>query len=538
MKKLFLFLTVLAAVLSCSKNQDTPETAKGLSPMTFKAIGEITKTSLAADGKGIVWSTNDKINVFSGSAFGTNTQFSVSSVESEGKTATFEGLAEVSPEYYALSPYQEGATINSAGLITAEIPAEQHATTGSFGPEANLSVAHISGSEDIEFKNAGALLSVSIEATDVTGLKVEALGGGALSGTVTINYNDGEPTVSAVSGNSYVQTEVSGAGTYYFSVLPGTFNGGFKITLSKGGYSASVSDTKSLVLGRNDNVHLFTVPSEIPWKANFTPGERVFIKGLANADENGQELSFITDSYYAPRAGGQAPSSPAPGDESAVSGITYNYEVWAKIGENDEVYFETESGARFALNVAADQVAPIASNEAGPRISVSDSPYRIRLNLPSGDAQVLRVGLVNYSILYGDVSDNLTYDKAGRWKISDYVFAYSTNQSWDPMLCRYRFSIWFNWKGGQGGSNFDVWQRYGTCTLNNNIGTKPSTENPAEEYYYLQPFNGDGWDTVFYLPDWLFNGGANRTKKGTLNLFMNNTYGHFTHGFSDIVDNN
>ncbi|MBO4475145.1 MAG: hypothetical protein J5737_00270, partial [Bacteroidales bacterium] len=178
MKKLFILLTAIAAVVSCSKEKDNIEPAAALSPMTFKAVGEITKTSLAADEKSIIWSTSDKINVFSGASFATNTQFSVTSVESEGKTAVFEGLAEVSSEYYALSPYQEGASITSSGLITAVIPAEQQAVAGSFGPEANLSVAHISGSEEIEFKNAGALLSVSVEAADVTGLKVETLGGG------------------------------------------------------------------------------------------------------------------------------------------------------------------------------------------------------------------------------------------------------------------------------------------------------------------------------------------------------------------------
>lgn len=539
MKKIFVFFAVIAAVLSCSKDRNGIAPESHLSPLSFRLSTEETKTAL--NGQSIVWSTTDKINVFSGTSFGTNTQFSVTSTEYDGTVATFEGLGDVSPEYYALSPFQDGATIDASGIITASIPASQAAISGSFGPEANLSVAHIVGSEEVSFKNAGALLSVSITDTEITGVKVETLNGESLTGTATINYNDGEPSVNITNGNNYVESTVSGAGTYYFSVFPGTYSGGFKITLFRKGYTASVQNTKALTLERNDNVMLMSIPS-VPadaWKVVFTPGDKVYIKGLSDANENGQEVSYITAGYYAPRAGGSAPVSPAPGDESALSGITYNYEVWARIGENDEVYFESENGARFAVNVAVDAVAPIAPDGVGPRISVSNSPYRIRINLPSGNAQIVRVGLVNWGIIYGSqgVGVNLNYDKAGAWKVDNYSFKHDY-QSWDANLSRYRFSIWFNWFGGQGGSNFDLWQRYGTCTLNNNLGTTPSTADPAEEYYYVQPFSGDGWDTIFYMPDWLFIGWVNDTKKGTINLYMNNTYGHFTHGYSNVVDNN
>ena len=70
------------------------------------------------------------------------------------------------------------------------------------------------------------------------------------------------------------------------------------------------------------------------------------------------------------------------------------------------------------------------------------------------------------------------------------------------------------------------------------MNTRPSTEDPAENYYYVQPFSADGWDTIFYMPEWLFTNWANETKKGTINLYMNNTYGHFTHGYSNVVDKN
>lgn len=540
MKKIFVILAVFAAAVSCGKQGSTTDSSAPLTPLTFTALTDgATKTSLAPNGRGILWSTADEINVFSGTSFGTNTKFTVTSTEADGTIATFEGLGAVSPEYYALSPYQAGANIDGSGVITATLPADQNTSEGTFSPEANLSVAHIAGTEDLKFKNVGALLSVKIEAEGVTSVKLESLDHTALTGTATINYNGGEPTATVTSGNDYVQSTVSGTGSYYFVAYPGTHASGFKVTVTRPGYTASISKSTPLVLKRNNNVLMFTIPADIEWQPVFTPGEKVYIKGLSDPNENGQQVSYIPADYYAPRAGGVAPVSPAPGDESALSGITYNYEVWARIDENDEVYFESESGTRFAVNVAVDAVAHIAPDGVGPRISVSNSPYRIRINLPSGDAQIVRVGLVNWGIIYGSqgVGVNLDYDKAGAWKVDNYSFKHDY-QSWDANLSRYRFSIWFNWFGGQGGSNFDLWQRYGTCTLNNNLGTTPSTADPAEEYYYVQPFSGDGWDTIFYMPDWLFIGWENDTKKGTINLYMNNTYGHFTHGYSNVVDNN
>lgn len=183
-------------------------------------------------------------------------------------------------------------------------------------------------------------------------------------------------------------------------------------------------------------------------------------------------------------------------------------------------------------------VAPIAPDAVGPKISVSNSPYRIRLNLPSGDAQVVRIGLVFFS-MYPDkeFGQNLTYETAGKWKADDYVFHWVDKGDWDHTLTRYRFEIWFNWQGGKFGSSVNIWHSYGNISHINNSNERPVSEDPAEAYYYIQPFNADVWDQVYYFGDWLFNPAVDATKKGTINLFMNNTYGHFTHGFSNVVDN-
>ena len=536
MKKIYILIAILAAAVSCSKEQPKGDEAQ-LTPLTFTAVSEQTKTSL--DGQAVIWSTTDHVMVFASADYDTPYDFSVTSTANGGKQATIEGMGTVSPEYFALFPYQADAICNGAE-VTLTIPTDQAAVAGSFGPAANPAVAHITGTEDLLFKNVGALLAVNIQATDVTGLKVESLDGTEMTGPAQFDCSGSAPVLNDFQGGqgkSYVQTTVSGAGVYYLVVAPGDYTGGFRLTFTKSGYKAVVENTKALTVERNDNVNLFTTPATIPWEAEFTPGDRVFIKGLSIAGENGQELSYITADYYNPRPGGTAPGSPARGDEASLAGITYNYEVWAKIAPSDNVYFESENGARFAIsNGEGTAVGRIAATGTGNSIAVSEDVYRIRLNLPSGDAQIARVSIVNFGIMYGDVSQNLNYDQAGAWKIDNYVFSYSTNQSWDPTNHRYLISVWFTWKGGHGGSNLDQWQRYGT--LNQYTDVYGATTGPDDDYYYLQPFAGYDWGMIFYMPkDVLFPGMVNQSKKGTLSVYFNNTYGHFTHGFSNIVDN-
>ena len=544
MKKVFVLIAIIAAAISCGQKEEglIPSESQ-LVPLSFRAMGETTtKTSL--DGRSVIWSTTDEIDVFSGADFTTRSKFAVTSVQDGGKIAVFNGLATLSTEYYAVFPQLDENECSDAGIITATIPAAQEAVAGSFGPEANLAVAHITGTEDVQFKNVGALLAVTIGDANVTGLKVESLDHTPMTGTANIDYNGGEPVVTGMTDpHDYVETAVSGTGTYYFVVYPGNYSGGFRITLSRPGYTAKVENTKALNLGRNDNVNLMeisSVPSEA-WKVVFTPGEKVYIKGITDANENGQEISYIPADYYAPRTGGIAPTNPTPGDNSALAGVTYNYEVWARIDHDDVIYFESENGARFAIsNEAGTGVAPIAPDGTGRAFAVSKDVYRIRLNLPEGDAQILRVTWINYSIYCGDVSVNLdsnNYDRNGTWKLDDFVFTYATNQSWDAHNHRYRFAVWFTWKGGYGGESINTWQSYGSC--NKYTDVYGATTGPDDNYYYLQPFTGDEWDMIFYLPkDTVFPGWANQSKKGTLNVCFNNTYGHFTHGFTNIVDKN
>ena len=283
MKKIIFIFTVFAAAIACNKVEQNFEAADNLVSMSFQASGtDFTKTSLSSDFS-ILWNSSDKITVFSGENFATSSEFAVQNVSQDMLLATFSGLAAVSPAYYAVFPASADATISAQGTVTATLPTVQNATAGSFGAEANLSVAYVAGSDELFFRNAGALLSVDIKAEDVTGIKIETLDGDPLTGTANISYNNGVPVATVTDGKNSVESTVAGAGVYYFVVYPGSFEQGFKITLTKDGCSASMTNTKALTIERNDNVELSTVAAEVPWISENQPAPSIEVVASATS---------------------------------------------------------------------------------------------------------------------------------------------------------------------------------------------------------------------------------------------------------------
>ena len=513
MKKIFVLIAAFAVALSCNKIQepvvtDTPQDntpSSELVEMTFHAVGEATKTTL--DGTSISWSTSDHINVFSGASFATNTKFDVTSVSSNSHEATFDGLGAVSPEYYALFPYQSGATITSAGVITATLPVNQAAVPGSFGPEANLSVAHVSGSDELVFKNVGALLGVTINEAGVNKVKVESIDGTALSGTATINYNGGNPTVTVTDGKNFVESAVSGTGTYYFVVFPGAHSSGFRVILSKTGYTASIKNTKAITIGRNDNINLMSIAS-VPtdkWNAEFTVGENVAIKGSA---EDGQALAYVASSGY----------WNSSIQYSDVASYAYNYEIFTSLNAGEKFYFKAAGGEKFALNAAGTAVERIYDAAQAPYGAPATGIYRIRLNMPDGAAEIMQIAEVTYD-LYGLDSRGLDYQGNGVWSKDNFLMRT------DSYMDRYRFRVRFS----------DDTNQFYVRWINND--KNPTYGVTTADYFYVQPSvdsSSDHWSPCFKYQN-TFEGNYTRYYC-TMTLSLNNDNGHYTHAISNISD--
>ena len=285
------------SVVSCQKEnsgiapESTPEieVVKNVEPnpnftptKAFSFIGHTdndfdpeTKTSL--DGTQVKWAVGDGIYLFDGTA----PRAFVSDNGSVSATANFDGSAVVADKYYAIYPSGKISTVESKKVIATTIPTFQTATENSFAPKANVAVAYSesdpTGDAALQFKNIAAVVKFKINAenTDVRKVRLDAINGEDMTGAMNVTFNDdGTFSTASVHANSEScvilesDTDLNPAQTYYMAIKPGTYAGGFKITLIKNdGSFRSINNTTSNTLERNDLVNFGTLPVVSSWKS-------------------------------------------------------------------------------------------------------------------------------------------------------------------------------------------------------------------------------------------------------------------------------
>ncbi len=232
MKKLFVILATLAAVMSCTKEafvETNPVKADAeLVPMSFTVSCE-TKAVLNED-LSVSFVPGDRISVF---ANGTNYEFTT---EAGGASAIFSGLAPEADTYYALYPYMEDATIEDGVIKNAKIGSGSAGTgTGSFNSQRAVAVA-VTTDKSLNFKHVTALLKLTVPA-EVEDLKEVIFfnrenGSGNLAGALTGTFDitpsaSGEPVVNVTEPafqtglvGPYGSEDAIPAGDYYIPVLP------------------------------------------------------------------------------------------------------------------------------------------------------------------------------------------------------------------------------------------------------------------------------------------------------------------------------
>lgn len=254
MNKLFKNITFVATalvLLSCSneilgdvddiQNETTTFTARQES---LTDDGELfgasvtTRTSLAND-KSIAWNKDDAVNVYDGISI---SKFVVTS-DNNTSTCTFaaQGSAGVkkSNTYLALYPYSLSATFGSNKISNLSLPANQEATAGGFAPSCNLMVANYDAtSSTLNFRNVCSYikLSTTFDCSRIVITFNDAVAKPTGTFDVTLS-DDGVPVIGNVTNDAEDKNVVRLLGDikagvdYYIAVLPGTYEGGLKVTL-------------------------------------------------------------------------------------------------------------------------------------------------------------------------------------------------------------------------------------------------------------------------------------------------------------------
>lgn len=251
MKKMFVLWGALALLTAACSNEESQEVS--FSPLVLTALqegGEATRTSLS--GTEVHWSAGDNVAAFVSNVAHISTAAEILSAKSA--RFTFSDLAADAVVQYAVYPAAAAAGL-AGDVITVTVPTEQTAVAGSFAEGSAVAIAK-GGSSTLGFKNVCGFLAFTINADDVQSVHIYA--NEKMTGTAEVNWNSGNPTVSAFGTFAYTGVKLTGpftkGATYYAAVFPGTYTGlTLKLTHSDG-YVSTYTNSNTLTISRKDNV--------------------------------------------------------------------------------------------------------------------------------------------------------------------------------------------------------------------------------------------------------------------------------------------
>lgn len=258
MKRILFVAALVFAAMSCNKtelNGDFSQPTENLIDFTLDGVKLSNKTVLAGEDGQILWVEGDAISVFDDSGSCTGHLFE--SELSEDRTwARFRGqIAEGSQSLNIVYPYDAAASCSGTTLTTT-LPTTQTATPGSFANGAALAFASCSlgqyyiPTEDIIFEPLTAVLAFTMPSyiEGASSVVVSANNEAHIAGTV--NVNTATAAISSVSGSNSVTVavnELTAGSTYYVSIAPGTYEGGFSFRVTtKAGNVYTASTTRTL----------------------------------------------------------------------------------------------------------------------------------------------------------------------------------------------------------------------------------------------------------------------------------------------------
>ena len=196
-----------------------------------------TKTALS--GSQVVWNSGNQIKVFNAS--NPNGKVFTLTSESVGQTTgEFSGdLLTGAGPFYAVYPASVAGTL-SDGKVSITIPQEQTLTAGSFGNNANISMAQADNLTDaLHFKNVLGAVCIQVSSSiPAKRVRIQTKADEPLWGSATVQMVEGVPALNLATGtvdNQIVEATGSASGTAFYLMLPpGTLASGFVAQVAAG----------------------------------------------------------------------------------------------------------------------------------------------------------------------------------------------------------------------------------------------------------------------------------------------------------------
>lgn len=349
MKKMFVLWGALALLTAACSNEESQEVS--FSPLVLTALqeGETTRTSLS--GTEVHWSAGDNVAAFVSNVAHTSTATDI--VSAKSARFTFSDLAADAVVQYAVYPAAAAADRLAGDVVTVTVPTEQTAVAGSFAEGSAVAIAK-GGSSTLGFKNVCGFLAFTINADGVQSVHIYA--NEKMTGTAEVNWNSGDPTVSAFGTFAYTGVKLTGpftkGATYYAAVFPGTYTGlTLKLTHSDG-YVSTYTNSNPLTVSRKDNVVIardlsLRTPGKDTWfeKAPATIGSDVPVIIVGKV---GGSYRLISN---ANTTGDQSPSAATT---ATVSGSTVTYSTVTDVTDGFKWNLSLTNDGKFTFYPAGD----------------------------------------------------------------------------------------------------------------------------------------------------------------------------------------
>lgn len=257
-------------------------------PMEFTGVIETTKTTLVNDRQ-VNWVQGDRVSVIP--AGGTTIhEFKAASATN---TAYLSGEAPVADSYYAYYPYANNITLSGSSLTKCNLSPNQSGKAGTFNTQTAAMMGKSNG-DKIEFRNLMSHIKFTL-AEGIEGVEYIILIGNNyedLAGQFTVDWNNGNPTVTPTGADKYVSLKNPNGGTltagdYYFTTFPVEFKNGFTVILQmQDGTQLAKKTTKAInALTRNQILPMAKVQKEdyadhMNYYAKYNVGKDITIGGV------------------------------------------------------------------------------------------------------------------------------------------------------------------------------------------------------------------------------------------------------------------
>lgn len=292
MKKILFWAAVtILAVASCNKIEEGASVGESNVP-TFEASVDGADTKTVIDGMKSYWDGNERIWVLNGKENGSWKKAYATTVEKQ-ETATFteEAAYELSGEnFLAIYPAEPTDAVTWDGNVANAakkfwLPGKQNAVLGSYDPSTHIAVAYTTaGNNNLEFKNVCSLIKFTLKSDNVTEVCFYGNSDEIITGNFDVTYNDGNPSFTTKGTGyenfTYVKV-VAEEGktlekdkTYYMSVLPCEFKGGFGVETVVNGEKSQKINSNTYILKRSQVLDL----GNLEWIKPDTPTRKIYLK--------------------------------------------------------------------------------------------------------------------------------------------------------------------------------------------------------------------------------------------------------------------